>query len=178
VKRLYRLVGIVAAGAAGWLACDSGTGVEVSLDDVSEPDTNTVVVVLSRTVQAGQTALTAGAEYVYAVRAERISHTLLGELVLGGDTARVVFVLSELYDAGPVVTDGMVNIFYWMDLGGRRYDPVNVCVLDVLQAYVFGTSSAQRVETACRVRSVTGDEFTVYAKGKRFISLGGATAER
>jgi hypothetical protein len=110
-------IGIAACAAAAlWVACDTGTGVELSLDDLSEPDTNTVVVVLSRPVQSGQSMLASGVEHVYAVRTDRIPHTHLGELISGADTSRITVVLSELYDEGPVVTDVLVNVFY--TLGG------------------------------------------------------------
>jgi len=179
VKRYGRRIGIAACAAAALsVACDTGTGVELSLDDLSEPDTNTVVVVLSRPVQSAQSVPAGGVEHVYAVRTDRIPHTLLGEIISGADTSRVAFVLSELYDAGPVVTDGIVNVFYWTDLGGQRYDPVDACVLDVVQPYVFGTPSVQRVETVCRVRGEAGEDVTVYAKGMRFSTLGGATTAR
>jgi len=179
MRRHCRRVGVGACAAAAiWIACDTGTGVELSLDDLSEPDTNTVVVVLSRAVQSGQSVLAAGVEHVYAVRTDRIPHTHLGEIISEADTSRIAFVLSELYDAGPVVTDGIVNVFYWTDLGGQRYDPVDACVLDVVQPYVFGTPSVQRVETMCRVRVGAGEDVTVYAGGMRFSTLGGATAAR
>lgn len=179
MKRHGRRIGIAACAAAAlWVTCDTGTGVELSLEDLSEPDTNTVVVVLNRPVRTGQFVLASGVEHVYAVRTDRIPHTHLGELLSGTDTSRVAFVLSELYDAGPVVTDGIVNVFYWTDLGGQRYDPVDACELDVVQPYVFGAPSVQRVETVCRVGLGAGEDVTVYAKGMRFSMLGGATAAR
>jgi len=152
--------------------CGEPTASVATLAQLSEPDTNTAVVVLSEAVRAAGVVLDGGREYVYDVRQDRVPHTLLAELVVGGDTARVAFVLSELYQSGPVQTDGVGNLFYFIDPQGRRFDPVGRCTLDVTEAYRFGTPSLQAVETACQLRDAAGTRLTVLARARRFSSLG------
>jgi len=153
-------------------ACGEPTAGFPQLSALSEPDTNTAVVVLDATLRSAHAVLDGGREYVFRVREDRVPHTLLAELVIGGDTARVAFVLSELYQAGPVRTDGVGNLFYFSDPDGRRFDPPQDCTLDVTEAYQFGTPSSQVVETACEVRDAAGARVTVLVKARRFSSLG------
>ena len=151
----------------------SGTGPTVTLAGLSVPDTNTAVVVFDTPVLTGAVRIEAGREYVYAVRTDRIPHTLMAELAVGADTARVVFVISELYAAGPTITDGTGNLFFWTDVAGETWEPVTECTLDVTEAYIFGTPSLQAIETACPVRSPAGQIVTIYAKARRWATLGG-----
>ena len=164
------MLGLAVTSAA---ACGDQSASTVRLDDLADPDTNTAVVVLDATLRAGGVRFDAGREHVYAVRTDRVPHTLLAEWVSGSDSATVTFVISELYAAGPVVTDGAGNAFAWRDPLGRVWQPVTSCTLDVTEAYVFGTQSSQAIETACRVRSPTGETLTVFAKARRFATLGG-----
>jgi len=153
-------------------ACGEPTAGFPELSQISEPDTNTAVVVLDAALRSAHAVLDGGREYVFRVRQDRVPHTLLAELVVGGDTARVAFVLSDLYRAGPVRTDGVGNLFYVVAPDGRRFDPVRECTLDVTESYEFGTPSSQAVETACEVRDVAGTRRTVLVKARRFSSLG------
>ena len=155
------------------LACGDSAAPGIRLDDLTDPDTNAAVVVLDTTVQARGARFEAGREYVYRVRTDRVPHTLLAEWVSGTDSATVTFVITELYAAGPVVTDGVGNAFTWRDPLGRTWQPATSCTLNVTEAYVFGTPSTQAIETACRVRSPTGETLTVFAKARRFATLGG-----
>jgi hypothetical protein len=164
---------VAAASAYVAIACSEPSAPAIQLDDLADPDTNTAVVVLDATIQAGGVQLQAGREYIYRVRTDRVPHTLLAEWVSGADTARVTFLISELYDAGPVTTDGVGNRFGWIDPLGRTWEPATTCELDVTKAYVFGTPSLQAIETACRVRSQTEESMTVYVKARRFATLGG-----
>lgn len=154
------------------IACAEGTAPLV-LDDLSTPDTNAVTVVFNAALTAGSVEIEGGREYRYDVRTDRTPHTLAAEHVVDGDTARVQIVLSELYDAGPVSTDGAGNAFAWIDYVGSVWRPVVPCTLDVTEAFVFGTPSLQAVETACRVRSPTGAVATVFVKARRWATLGG-----
>ena len=154
------------------VACgEPSTGLP-TLFQLSEPDTNTAVVVLDATLRSAHAVLDGGQEYVFRVREDRVPHTLLAELVIGGDTARVAFVLSELYRSGPVRTDGVGNLFYVVAPDGRRFDPVRECTLEVTEAYEFGTPSTQAVETACEVQDAAGARLTALVKARRFSSLG------
>ncbi len=155
------------------VACGDPAAPTIRLDDLTDPDTNTAVVVLAATVQAGSARFEAGREYTFRVRTDRVPHTLLAERVSGSDTTRVMFVISDLYTAGPVVTDGAGNAFAWSDPLGRSWPPATTCTLNVTEAYVFGTPSTQAIETACRVRSPAGETTTVYTKARRFATLGG-----
>jgi hypothetical protein len=164
---------LVCALVATVVGCGDGTAPTVGLADLSVPDTNTAVVVFDAPVLTGTVHVEARREYVYAVRTDRIPHTLMAEWAAGADTARVVFVISELYDAGPTTTDGTGNRFFWTDGRGNTWEPVTTCTLDVTEAYVFGTPSLQEIETACPVQSPAGEIVTIYAKARRWATLGG-----
>jgi hypothetical protein len=136
--------------------------VPISLEDLSEPDTNTAVVVLDSDFRLGATAIYAGTEQIYCVRPDRIPHVTLVERIVSTDTTSVVQVISDLYAAGPVRTDGSVNLFRFTGADGTEYRPVVPCELDVVAAYVLGTPSVQELRTVCRVRSSGDVSFTVF----------------
>lgn len=154
-------------------ACDTIADTDLALDQLTNPDTNTAVVVLSRDVPSARVTLERGVEYVYTVRGDRSPHTLLAERIVQGDTTRITFVISDLYAAGIVETDGTLNRVSWTDPNGIQYTPAARCLLDVTQAYVFGTPSVLRVQTACDVQGPGVDRLTVYTKAARFERLGG-----
>ncbi len=165
---------VTTAGLIALSACFDGSGPEmIRLADLSEPDTNTAVVVLSRNVQHGTEVLVAGEEYLFQVRQDRIPHTLLVERVVSGDTASVLFVIADLYTTGTVLTDGSANRFEWSGTDDTAHLPVVPCEVHVTEAYILGVPSVQSVETACRVASPTGVTLTVFAKAKRHLSMGG-----
>jgi hypothetical protein len=160
--------------ALGWVAClGDSTDPIWRLEDLRVPDTNTAVVVFTRTVMTGSQRYVSRSEYVYGVRSDRTPHTLLAEHVVGLDTTRVGFVIAELYAVGPVTTDGRLVRFFWSDAEGRMWEPETACTLNVTSAYVFGTPSTQAVQTSCLVRSPAGESMTVLAKAVRFEALGG-----
>ncbi len=165
---------LLAAGSLTLVvACDTIAGSDLALDQIASPDSNSAVVVLSRDTRTAAVTLRRGIEYVYVVRGDRTPHTLLAEHSVHGDTTRITIVISELYSAGTVETDGTLNRFVWTHPNGTDYTPVSPCLLDVTQPYVFGTPSTQAVQTACEVEGPGGDRLTVYAKAARFERLGG-----
>ncbi len=165
---------LLAAGSLTLVvACDTIAGSDLALDQIASPDSNSAVVVLSRDTRTAAVTLRRGIEYVYVVRGDRTPHTLLAEHSVHGDTTRITIVISELYSAGTVETDGTLNRFVWTHPNGTDYGPVSPCLLDVTQPYVFGTPSTQAVQTACEVEGPGGDRLTVYAKAARFERLGG-----
>ena len=155
------------------VACDAIAGTDLALDQIADPDTNSAVVVLSRDIRTAAVTLRKGVEYVYVVRGDRTPHTLLAEHIVHGDTTRITIVISELYSAGTLETDGTLNRFVWTHPNGLDYTPVTPCLLEVTQPYVFGMPSTQAVQTACEVKGPGGDRLTVYAKAARFERLGG-----
>lgn len=167
----------IEAAAAGsllvlCLACaDEGPAPPV-LTDLSTPDTNTAVVVL--TVAAPGADIPIGEERVYVVDQGRIPHVTLGRHVSGSDTALITFVVSDLYATGAVLTDGSVNRFAWRSPAGVEFTPVTPCTLTVTSAYTLGSPSVQAVETACRVAGPRGEAATVLAKARRYLPLGGS----
>ncbi|MDH3455381.1 MAG: hypothetical protein OER90_00950 [Gemmatimonadota bacterium] len=165
---------ILAAVALCWVAClGDSTDPTVRLEDLSAPDTNTAVVVFDRTMMTSSLQYESSREYVFSVRTDRTPHTLLAEHVVGFDTTHVGFVIAELYEIGPVATDGNLVRFFWSDVEGRLWEPEMPCTLDVTSAYVFGTPSTQAVQTSCLVRSPSGESVTALVKATRFATLGG-----
>lgn len=170
MTHFMRTLAIAVATFGAAAGCTSDTGpATLTLDDVSEPDSNTAVVVLSRDVVEDGDTVKAGVEAVYTVEDGRIPHVLAADLA----TKQVTFVVSDLYTAQTFLTDGAGQNFWWTGPSGIEYHPVEPCEVTVRAPFVFGSPSTLVVETACEVAAIGQRPFTVLAKARRFATLGG-----
>lgn len=160
----------------GCAACTDGGPASLTLNDLQTPDSNTAIVVFRDPFLDGDIPIPAGEEQVYVLDAGRIPHVTLGRHAFGSDSAEVQFVVSDLYATGIVPTDGMTNRFSWRSPAGNEYTPATPCELRISSAYVLGQPSTQVIETACRVEADGHGSYSILAKARRFLPLGGASS--
>jgi len=151
---------IVAMGA-----CSDGSGpVELTLDSLSDPDTNTAVVVVDRDVIEGGDTVKAGVEEVYQVQTGFAPEILTANRGL----KQVTFTVADIYSTDRYLTDAN-NTFRWIGPTGREYYPTLKCSVTVRSAFEPATPSTMWLETACEVASLSGGgSFTVLVKLRRF----------
>lgn len=156
------LSGSLALALAG--ACSDSAGPsDLTLDDLSDPDTNTAVVMLDRDLIEGTDTVKAGVEEVYLVQTGRSPNTLTAIAGL----KEVTFVVSDIYATDRYLADA--STFRWVGPTGRAYFPALKCAVTVRSAYVPATPSTMWLETACQVASPDGGgAFTVLVKSRRF----------
>jgi hypothetical protein len=163
--RMYALALSLVAFAA-FAACSDGSGpASITLDDVSDPDSNTAVVVVDRDVIEGNDTVRAGVEEVYLVDLGLAPATLLGYRGL----KRVIFSVEDLYSTEPFLTGDQTNTFVWVGPTGREYFPLTRCSVTVRSAYVPATPSTMWLETACEMTAFDGSgTVRVLVKIRRF----------
>lgn len=156
------LVAIVAAGA-----CSNGSGpLNLTLNDVSDPDSNRAVVVVDHDVIEGSDTVKAGVEEVYLVEPGRAWETLAADAGI----RQVTFQVSDPYSAAAYLADDGANTFQWVGPTGTVYVPVSKCVVHVRSAFVVDTLSTLWLETDCQVVPVTpggSSVVTILVKARR-----------
>jgi hypothetical protein len=147
-------------------ACSDGSGPsELTLDDLTDPDTNTAVVVLDRDLIEGADTVTAVVEEVYLVATALAPEIISANLGL----KQVKFTVSDIYSTERYLTDFATNTFIWVGPTGREYYPVTRCAVTVRSAYIAQTPSTMWLETACDVAPLEGGtSFKVLVKVRRF----------
>lgn len=168
LQRLRLVIGVVLALVAPG-ACGDGSGPdEITLDDLSSPDTNTAVLAVDRDVIEGSDTVKAGVEEVYLIQ------TGLAPEILSADRGvkRVLVRVADGFVTGRYLTDGEEFDFRWTGPTGREYYPALKCALTIDSAFVPDTPSTMLLETACLVAPLTGGaSFTVLVKARRFGTI-------
>lgn len=159
-----RLVGALAA-IVTLGACSNGSGPgTLTLDNVTDPDTNLAVVVLDRDVVEGTDTVKAGVEEPYLV----VTGDAPGTLEAYAGVKSVTFTVGDPYTATRLLTDGSTNTFEWIGPTGRAYFPVTKCAITIRSAFVADTASTLWLETACPVAPLDGGgSVTVLVKARR-----------
>jgi hypothetical protein len=145
--------------------CGNGTGPEPMLDQLSDPDTNTAVVMVDRDVVEGSDTVKAGVEEVYLVDTGRAWETLAAD----AGVKQVMFTVGDPYATDRYLTDAVTNTFRWIGPTGTEYYPVLKCAVTVRSAFVADTPSTLWLETACDVAPLAGGgAIKVLVKARRF----------
>jgi hypothetical protein len=153
------VLALIAAGG-----CSDGNGPSgLTLDDLSDPDTNMAVVMLDRDLIEGTDTVKAGVQEMYVVQTGPAPEILTADAGL----KQVTFVVSDVYATDRYLADA--STFRWVGPTGRVYFPALKCAVTVRSTYVPATPSTMWLETVCLVASPDGGaSFTVLVKARRF----------
>ena len=157
---ILALLAMIAVGA-----CSSTNGPGgFTLDDLSDPDSNTAVVMLDQDVIEGNDTVKAGVQEVYLVDTGRAWE----ELSANSGLKQVRFTVADPYSTARYLIDGTTNTFRWIGPTGREYYPILDCPVTVRSAFVIDTRSTLWLETACTVAPVGGGgSVTILVKARR-----------
>jgi len=146
------------------LACSDSSGpATLTLDDLTDPQPNTAVVVVDRDVTEGSDTVKGGVEEVYQVVTGSAWDVLTATL----GVKQLTFVVTDPYTTGTYLADP--TTFRWTGPTGRDYYPVVKCVVTVRSAFVLATPSTLWLETECAISPPEGGaSFNVLIKARRF----------
>ena len=122
-------------------ACDLGAGTgpeETTLDMVSEPPSNTAMVVLTEPLGDGQgdDDMNARTQYPFALTVPPSLPDLVYEIPLGAEAAALLLTLADIEQTGVLVTgtDGVDLLFLAPD--GAAFAPRSTCRITITSAWV------------------------------------------
>jgi len=142
---------------------DSSGPATLTLDDLTDPDPNTAVVVVDRDIVEGSDTVKGGVEEMYLVETGAAWDVVTANL----GVKQLTFIVPDAYAADPYLADP--TTFRWIDPTGRQYYPVVKCVVTVSSAFVLATPSTLWLETECEVSPPEGGaSFKVLIKARRF----------
>ena len=150
-------------------ACIDGTG--LNLATLPKPGRDSLTAFFSTSVTATDRQIPAGSVLHADIVPQRIPHLM----EYSHDGLTILFVVSGLFDVGPVETDGSVVNVRLTDGEGTIFNPVNPCVIEVVSAYTLGMPTEMLVETVCPLGSSAGARVTMTARDRRFLANGGAS---
>ncbi|HUE77120.1 MAG TPA: hypothetical protein VMM83_04195 [Longimicrobiales bacterium] len=140
--------------------CDLGTGpTPVTLDDLTEPASNTAVVLITEPLGDGRGYYDMGADlqYPFQLRTPPPLPEMIYDLQIGIGASALTLTLANIEDTGIIVTgvDGVDVLFMAPD--GATYEPLTSCRITITSAWVDSPGARLQGKSDCPVTDGSAD---------------------